>query len=71
MVSQTTGVPERFSGAPPGTKGDPVVDNKVPHYFLKVFGRPEAQQRLRVRARHEPAGGTGVAPDERARGPGN
>jgi hypothetical protein len=40
MVSQTTGVPERFSGAPPGTRAIQLWDSKVPHYFLKLFGRP-------------------------------
>jgi hypothetical protein len=41
MVSQTTGVPERFSGAPPGTRAIQLWDSKTPHYFLKVFGRPQ------------------------------
>jgi hypothetical protein len=41
MVSQTTGVPERFSGSPPGTRAIQLWDSKVPHYFLKVFGRPQ------------------------------
>ena len=51
MVSQTTGVPERFRGAPAGTRAIQLWDSKVPHYFLKAFGRPERTQRLRVRAR--------------------
>ena len=41
MIAQTTGVPERFAGAPPGTRAIQLWDSKVPHYFLKVFGRPE------------------------------
>jgi hypothetical protein len=41
MVSQVTGVPERFRGEAPGTRAIQLWDNKVPHYFLKVFGRPE------------------------------
>jgi hypothetical protein len=41
MVSQTTGIPERFSGEPPGTRAIQLWDSKVPHYFLKVFGRPQ------------------------------
>ena len=41
MVSQTTGVPERFSNAPPGTKAVQLWDSKVSHYFLRTFGRPE------------------------------
>jgi hypothetical protein len=40
MVSQTTGVPERFSGAPAGTRAIQLWDSKVSHYFLKLFGRP-------------------------------
>jgi hypothetical protein len=41
MVSQTTGVPERFKGMPPGTRAIQLWDSKVPHYFLKLFGRPQ------------------------------
>jgi hypothetical protein len=41
MIAQTTGVAERFGGAPPGTRAIQLWDSKVPHYFLKVFGRPE------------------------------
>jgi Protein of unknown function (DUF1553)/Protein of unknown function (DUF1549) len=41
MLSQTTGVPERFRGFPPGTRAIQLWDNKLPHYFLKVLGRPE------------------------------
>jgi hypothetical protein len=40
MVSQTTGVPERFRGVPPGARAIQLWDSKVPHYFLKLFGRP-------------------------------
>ncbi|MFO0880593.1 MAG: DUF1553 domain-containing protein [Gemmataceae bacterium] len=41
MVSQATGVPERFRGMPPGTRAIELWDSKVPHYFLKAFGRTE------------------------------
>ncbi len=41
MVSQTTGVLERFPNAPPGTKAVQLWDSKVAHYFLRTFGRPE------------------------------
>jgi hypothetical protein len=41
MVAQTTGVPERFPGMAPGTRAIQLWDSKLPHYFLKVFGRPE------------------------------
>jgi hypothetical protein len=40
MVSQTTGVAERFPGVPPGRRAIQLWDSKVPHYFLKLFGRP-------------------------------
>jgi hypothetical protein len=40
MVSQTTGIGERFPGMPAGYRAIQVWDSKVPHYFLKVFGRP-------------------------------
>jgi hypothetical protein len=41
MVSQATGVPEKFSGAPAGTRAVQLWDSRVPHYFLRAFGRPE------------------------------
>lgn len=40
MVSQATGIPERFEGMPKGTRAIELWDSKVNHYFLKVFGRP-------------------------------
>jgi hypothetical protein len=43
MVSQTLGVPEKFSGAPPGTRAVQLWDSKVSHYFLKLYGRPQRQ----------------------------
>lgn len=41
MVCQTTGVPERFEGVPPGARAIQLWDSKVKHYFLKIFGRPQ------------------------------
>lgn len=41
MVSQTTGIAERFSGTPSGTRAIQLWDSKAPHYFLKLFGRPQ------------------------------
>jgi hypothetical protein len=55
MVSQTTGVPERFSGAAPGTRAIQLWDSKVSHYFLKVFGRPERQSACTCERHHEPS----------------
>jgi hypothetical protein len=40
MVCQTTGVPEKFSGVPAGSRAIQLWDSKVPHDFLKLFGRP-------------------------------
>ncbi len=39
-VSQVAGVPEKFNGWPPGYRAIQVWDNRMPSYFLKVFGRP-------------------------------
>ncbi|HEY7309892.1 MAG TPA: DUF1549 domain-containing protein [Gemmataceae bacterium] len=55
MVSQTTGVPERFSGAPAGTRAIQLWDSKVRHYFLKVFGRPERISACECERNHEPS----------------
>jgi hypothetical protein len=55
MVSQTTGVPERFMGAPPGTRAIELWDSKVRHYFLKVFGRPERVTACECERQHEPS----------------
>ncbi|MBI1832995.1 MAG: DUF1549 domain-containing protein, partial [Planctomycetes bacterium] len=41
MVSQSLGVPEKFGGAPPGTRAIQLWDSKVTHYFLKIYGRPQ------------------------------
>jgi hypothetical protein len=40
MVSQTTGIGEKFAGVPAGYRAIQLWDSKVPHYFLKLFGRP-------------------------------
>ncbi|MBL8795309.1 MAG: DUF1549 domain-containing protein [Planctomycetia bacterium] len=40
MVSQTTAVPEKFPGVPAGFRAVQLWDSKVPHDFLKMFGRP-------------------------------
>jgi hypothetical protein len=39
-VCQTTGVPEKFEGLPAGYRAIQLWDSRVPHYFLKLFGRP-------------------------------
>ena len=39
-ISQVTGVPESFPGRPPGTRAIELWDNRLPSYFLEIFGRP-------------------------------
>lgn len=39
-ISQTTGVPEKFNGWPEGVRAIQMWDNRIPSYFLKIFGRP-------------------------------
>lgn len=39
-ISQTTGVPEKFNGWPEGVRAIQVWDNRMPSYFLQLFGRP-------------------------------
>lgn len=54
MVSQTTGIAEKFSGAPPGTRAIQLWDSKTPHYFLKLFGRPQRVTACECERNHEP-----------------
>jgi hypothetical protein len=39
-VSDVTGVPEKFSGVPVGSRAVQLWDSQAQHYFLKLFGRP-------------------------------
>ena len=39
-ICQTTGVEEEFAGYPPGTRAIQLWDNRLPSYFLEIFGRP-------------------------------
>jgi hypothetical protein len=55
MVSQTTGVPERFRGAPVGTRAIQLWDSKVPHYFLKAYGRTERTSACECERNGEPS----------------
>jgi hypothetical protein len=54
MVCQTTGVPEKFSGVPAGSRAIQLWDSKVPHYFLKLFGRPVRASACECERVHEP-----------------
>jgi hypothetical protein len=55
MVSQTTGIEERFSGAVGGTRAIQLWDSKINHYFLKVFGRPQRLSACDCERVHEPS----------------
>ncbi len=39
-ICQATGVPENYAGWPAGVRAIQIWDNKLPHYFLRIFGRP-------------------------------
>lgn len=39
-IGQATGVPEKFNGTPEGTRAIQLWDNRMPSYFLQLFGRP-------------------------------
>jgi hypothetical protein len=54
MVSQTTGIGERFTGTPPDTRAIQLWDNKINHYFLKLFGRPLRTSACECERNHEP-----------------
>ncbi len=55
MICQTTGVPEKFSGVPTGTRAIQLWDSKVPHEFLKLFGRPVRASACECERVHEPS----------------
>lgn len=40
-VCQTTGIGEKFDGLRSGYRAIALWDSQVPHYFLKLFGRPQ------------------------------
>lgn len=39
-IGQATGTPEVFNGWPEGYRAVQIWDNKLPHYFFRIFGRP-------------------------------
>ncbi len=55
MVCQTTGVPEKYPGVPAGARAIQLWDSKVPHYFLKLFGRPVRASACECERNHEPS----------------
>jgi hypothetical protein len=40
-IGDATGSRESFPGRPPGTRATGLWDNRLPSYFLEIFGRPE------------------------------
>lgn len=40
MICQVTGSSEKFKGVPAGSRAIELWDSQVPHYFLRLFGRP-------------------------------
>lgn len=57
MVCQATGVPEKFAGVPPGSRAIQLWDSKVPHYFLRIFGRPNRVTSCQCERGSEPGAG--------------
>jgi hypothetical protein len=55
MVCQTTGIGEKFPGVPAGYRAIQLWDSKVPHYFLKLFGRPVRASACACERNHEPS----------------
>lgn len=39
-ICQVTGTPEKYPGLPEGTRAVQLWDNRMPSYFLRLFGRP-------------------------------
>ena len=56
-VCQTTGVSEKFYGMPDGYRAIQLWDSNVPHYFLKLFGRPQRETACTCERASEPSVG--------------
>ena len=57
MISQVTGVPERFPGMPAGTRAIQLWDSKTKHEFLRLFGRPARTTACECERNQEPSTG--------------
>ena len=68
-ICQVTGVAEKFNGWPEGSRAIQVWDNRMPSYFLKLFGRPVRASVCECERSTEPSIVTSAAPDEFARDP--
>lgn len=53
-ISQVTGSPEHFAGAPLGTRSIELWDNRLPSYFLDTFGRSERESPCECAKSSEP-----------------
>jgi hypothetical protein len=53
-ISQVTLVPEQFPGHPLGTRAIELWDNKLPSYFLDIFGRSERKSSCECGSSGEP-----------------
>ena len=56
-VCQTTGISEKYYGLPDGYRAIQLWDSKVPHYFLKLFGRPVRETACSCERASEPSVG--------------
>ena len=54
-ICQVTGVPEKFDGHPAGSRAIQMWDSQVPHYFLRLFGRPQRTTPCECERNTEPA----------------
>ena len=57
MISQVTGVPEKYAGLPAGTKAIQLWDSKAKHEFLRLFGRPARATACECERNTEPSTG--------------
>ena len=57
MISQVTGVPEKYAGMPAGTKAIRLWDSKTKHEFLRLFGRPARATACECERNTEPSTG--------------
>lgn len=54
-ICQVTGVPEKFNGWPEGVRAIQMWDNRIPSYFLKLFGRPARTSVCECERSNEPS----------------
>ena len=57
MISQVTGVAEKYPGMPAGTRAIQLWDSKAKHEFLRLFGRPARATACECERNTEPSTG--------------